>query len=100
MEQKRRGSGMARTVSLRISEAMAASLEDERIKIARTIGTNLSASEVVRHTLEVYLQAAGHAVTITPWPSAPLEDKVKLLEAEVERLRRLVPDEQAQPFFQ
>jgi hypothetical protein len=60
------------------------------------VGAGVSASDVVRRAVETYLVGAGHEVPITPWPSAPnLEQKVKHLEAEIERLRSLLPGEAA-----
>ncbi|MBB5060296.1 hypothetical protein HDF16_005032 [Granulicella aggregans] len=90
------GLGFARSLSLRISEALATTLEKQRVKISSEVGTSVSASDVVRRAVETYLVEAGHKVSITPWPSAPtLEEKVKQLEAEIERLRKMVPGEAA-----
>jgi hypothetical protein len=90
------GSGFARALSLRISEALATALEKQRVMTTSEVGTSVSASDVVRRAVETYLVEAGHEVPITPWPSAPtLEQKVKNLEAEIARLRRLLPGEAA-----
>lgn len=90
------GLGFSRTLSLRISEALATALENQRVTITSEVGVSVSASDVVRRAVETYVVGAGHEVPITPWPSAPdLERKVKRLEAEIERLRKLVPGEAA-----
>ncbi|MBB5061403.1 hypothetical protein HDF16_006139 [Granulicella aggregans] len=100
------GLGFSRTLSLRISEALATTLEKQRVTTTSEVGASVSASDVVRRAVETYLVGAGHEVSITPWPSAPnLEQKVKHLEAEIERLRKLVPNEAAselatKPWFQ
>ena len=99
------GIAFRRLVSIRIPNRLAIAVEQQQARIKDEIGANVTASDLLRRAIETYLIEAGHDIAVTPWPSPPdLETKVKQLEAENQRPRRLLANERpdeigSQPFF-